>query len=236
MATTQQADIEAAIVKVARELGVDPTLALADAQVESGFNAKSVGDNGTSFGLFQLHQGGELDSLKGSLANKKTQAFDPETNARVALSQFVGVRSAHPDWTPGQVAAAAQRPANASEYAKKVDSVFQSFTTADTVHNIDVYTKASGDAEAQAKAAGSIGNELLLSGPADAIASAVNPLGNLEKKLFDVSFWTRIAFIVAGFAILLIGISKLVDPQAASQVEAATGKAEGSVEKGEVPE
>ena len=49
------------------------------ASVESGFNPTNIGDNGTSFGLFQLHQGGQLGNLTES------QAMDPTTNAKTAM-------------------------------------------------------------------------------------------------------------------------------------------------------
>src|SRR5215472_10111421 len=51
-----------AIIQAARDTGVDPALALAIAQKESGLNPNAIGDGGTSFGLFQLHIGGQLTS------------------------------------------------------------------------------------------------------------------------------------------------------------------------------
>lgn len=104
---------------MAASLGLDPRLAVADAMVESGLNPQAVGDGGTSFGLYQLHQGGELGSLTPS------QAFDPATNAHVALSTMAQVAQAHPGWSPGQIAAAAQRPADPAAYAAKVDAAYQ---------------------------------------------------------------------------------------------------------------
>lgn len=106
------------IAGVAQRLGVNPNLAIATAQVESGLNPQAVGDQGTSFGLFQLHRGGELGNL--SVA----QAFDPLINASTALNAFVPCERLFSD--PGQIAACAQRPANPSAYAAKVDTTLQS--------------------------------------------------------------------------------------------------------------
>jgi hypothetical protein len=106
-----------AIVSVARQLGVDPVLALADSYVESGWNPRAVGDAGTSFGLFQLHRGGELGSLT------EEQAFDPTTNAQRALSEFALVQKRSPGLDPGQLAAQSERPANQAAYAQRVDQV-----------------------------------------------------------------------------------------------------------------
>lgn len=98
-------------------------LALATATVESNLNPNDQGDyvNGipTSFGLFQLHRGGELGTLT------PTQAFDPYTNASVALVRFQQVEASHPgllESNPGEVAALAQRPKNPGAYAAKVNA------------------------------------------------------------------------------------------------------------------
>ncbi|CAN5202064.1 hypothetical protein BH10CYA1_BH10CYA1_49190 [soil metagenome] len=114
-ANPEQALASARIVaQVARRLGVDPVVAVAAMLVESGGNPRAVGDHGHSFGLFQLNDRGELAEHH----LKPNQAFDPATNARVALSYF---RRGHTD-NPGAMAAAAQRPANRADYARKVNS------------------------------------------------------------------------------------------------------------------
>ena len=118
--TGGSAAVNAAIAQAAQENGVPLNLAMAIAQQESGLNPQSVGDQGTSFGLYQLHQGGELGSLT------QAQAFDPLTNARVALAQVGAVLRANPGMDPGQAAAAAQRPANRAAYAAGVDAILGS--------------------------------------------------------------------------------------------------------------
>lgn len=107
------------VAQVARERGVDPVAAVAMMLVESGGRATAVGDNGTSFGLFQLHEGGMLTAA----GLTKEQAFDPRTNAMVSL------RSLRHEWekghatrTAGEIAAASQRPADPVGYARKVDA------------------------------------------------------------------------------------------------------------------
>ena len=106
------------IDQVAAQKGVNPNLAVATAEVESGLNPYSVGDQGTSFGLFQLHQGGELGSLTPS------QAFDPTTNSQVALTEIASVASQYPYLSPGAIAAKAQRPANQAAYAQSVNAAY----------------------------------------------------------------------------------------------------------------
>lgn len=103
-----------AVADVARRMGVDPVVAVAAMLVESGGNPHAVGDHGHSFGLFQLNSRGELKQAHLT----PQQAFDPVTNAEVALSYF---RKGHVS-NPGAMAAAAQRPANRADYARKVNS------------------------------------------------------------------------------------------------------------------
>lgn len=101
------------IIAAAQHYGLDPAVALATAMHESGLNPHAIGDKGTSFGLFQLHKGGELGKMTAG------QAFDPMTNAMRALSEF----ARHPGLTGGQLAATSQRPLNPTQYAKAVDAL-----------------------------------------------------------------------------------------------------------------
>lgn len=107
----------------AQQYGIDANkltaISIATAQQESGFDPNIVGDNGTSFGLFQLHQGGELGSLT------PTQAKDPLTNAMTAIQNIADTFKNHPDWSPGEIAAAAQRPADPTGYAQSVNTIFK---------------------------------------------------------------------------------------------------------------
>lgn len=115
-----------AIVPIAGGFGVDPILALATAYHESGFNPNSHhmdhyangAPAGYSSGLFQLNEHGEGAGL--SLA----QLLNPKENARIALSEMAKVARAHPDWSPGQIAAGAQRPAHPGQYAKEINSLY----------------------------------------------------------------------------------------------------------------
>jgi len=79
---------------------------------------------GYSSGLFQLNEHGEGAgmSLKDLL--------DPTKNSSVALAQFAKIAKAHPNWSPGQIAAEAQGPANKADYAKSVDAIYQSLLKA----------------------------------------------------------------------------------------------------------
>lgn len=124
------------VAKVAREMGMDPATAVASMLQESRGNAEAAGDYGnfaggkfhpmrkgapgasaTSHGLFQLHKGGKLGSLTPE------QAHNPELNARYALKEMARLQKLHPSWSPGEVAAASQRPADQAGYAKSVNGL-----------------------------------------------------------------------------------------------------------------
>ena len=64
---------------MASQLGIPTKIVDSVIGVESNFSPTATGDNGTSFGIFQLHEGGQLGNLSAQ------QAYDPVTNARVAL-------------------------------------------------------------------------------------------------------------------------------------------------------
>lgn len=110
-------EVVQAIVSRAQRYGIDPTLALATAMHESGLNPQAVGDNGTSFGLYQLHRGGELGNMTPD------QAYIPDTNADTALSTMARFAAQNPNLSGGALAAAAQRPANPQAYAAAVDAL-----------------------------------------------------------------------------------------------------------------
>ena len=103
------------VAEVARQKGVDPVTAVACMLVESGGSNAATGDNGSSFGLFQLHRGGELGNMS------EADARDPRRNAETALSVFAANQGKYSD--PGQLAAASQRPADREGYARKVDAM-----------------------------------------------------------------------------------------------------------------
>lgn len=125
------ATVAAIAANIASTYGVDSTrlvnIALATMQQESGGNPQAVGDNGTSFGLFQLNEGGELGKLT------RQQAFDPNINARTAITVIAQTLKANPQMSDGQIAAAAQRPADQSGYAASVNAILGGGGTGGTI-------------------------------------------------------------------------------------------------------
>lgn len=123
--------IIATITAVAMANGLDPRIALATSYEESGFDPFKNGDykipgdesTATSFGLFMLHEGGELGS------HSQFWAYSPANNCAVAIPEIARQRRANPGKSAGQVAALAQKPKNPVEYAAAVDAYYRTLTT-----------------------------------------------------------------------------------------------------------
>ena len=208
--TYTTAEIKQIIDQEARKLGVDPLLAEAVAQNESGGNPNAVGDNGTSFGLFQLHKGGELGSLT------PTQAFDPATNAHVALTEFAAQMKSHPNIDPGQLAALSQRPASPTKYAETIDAKMKALVKSGWTPSGGVVSQTNGASVQNASLTGgaSVQNASLTGDAAGAIASALNPFDGIATTISSRSFWMRCAFILGGFIIVMVAIAKFTDNKA----------------------
>lgn len=193
--TDAQKKVADTIAAVARSLGVDSRLAVADAYQESKLDPNAKGDyvNGspTSFGLFQLHKGGELGSMT------PTQAYDPTTNATTALSVFDQLDT---KYSGGTLAAKAQRPANANQYASNVDALVAS----------GAFDQWAGGSSGGVDSG--IGNTNWMSGGVSDAGSSTDlklfstPLGDVKIPTSGV---VRFAVIVVGFVVVVIGLHAL---------------------------
>ena len=77
----RKGDIKILIIKIASEEGVDPAIALAIAEQESGFNPKAhrATKDDDSYVLYQINKKSHPDYKGG---------FDPEANIRYGLMYF----------------------------------------------------------------------------------------------------------------------------------------------------
>lgn len=96
--------------KAAAATGADPVVLLATAIQESGARRGAVGDQGTSFGPWQMHRGGALGSHDPAWANSYATALNrAQEFARLKVHGGLG-------------AAAVQRPRDRALYAQGVES------------------------------------------------------------------------------------------------------------------
>jgi LysM repeat protein len=114
-----QVDNVRIVAKVAHDMDVNATLAVAMMLAESNGNNRAVGDDHSSFGLFQLHKGGLLTDAKLT----RDQAFDPLANATVAIASLTRYVHDDPYRDFGELAAASQKPENPTAYAERVDDL-----------------------------------------------------------------------------------------------------------------
>ncbi|MDM5155556.1 transglycosylase SLT domain-containing protein [Bacillus sp. DX1.1] len=75
--------VKETITHIAKQYDIPAWIPLSIAQHESGFNPNTVGDGGTSFGLFQLHRGGLAPS---HLTDEELK--NPEVNTKIAVSHM----------------------------------------------------------------------------------------------------------------------------------------------------
>lgn len=98
----------ALIAQMARARGLDPAAVLAIASVEGGFNG-SIGDHGTSFGPFQLHEGG---ALPRGISNPNAWA-NSRAGIAYALDKMAGVAGGlHGQQAVSAISSRFERPAN----------------------------------------------------------------------------------------------------------------------------
>lgn len=109
------------VTQVARERGFDPLLGLAVGHVESGLDPAAIGDRSTpyaSYGVFQER----LVVGRGGFTVPDT---DPRRQAERFYADVDAYLRAGGGGTPGEVAAAVQRPFDRVGYAAKVDAAYR---------------------------------------------------------------------------------------------------------------
>lgn len=79
-------DIESIVNPVFAAAGVPTKIWETVSEVESADDPNRIGDNGTSFGLFQLHRGGQLPA---EYSSNPSAVFDPLLNAKIAAPSII---------------------------------------------------------------------------------------------------------------------------------------------------
>ena len=122
------ADIKRLIIKIATEEGVDPAIALAIAEQESGFNpeAHRVTKDENSYGLYQINKKSHPDYKGG---------FNPEANIRYGLRYFKGQLARAKGNVPLALAAynggwGGRNYSQAKGYAKEVGNRISKYSSA----------------------------------------------------------------------------------------------------------
>jgi hypothetical protein len=178
---------------------------LIGSRLESGWNPTAVGDQGTSFGPFQMHQGGALGNLTPAQAENPPTAVSAMLAAyQSAVSQISdALWSSNPELAAEQAAVLAEKPA-------------QSYYAAQGKGNVDAAWAATQQAlMGIASAPGGPSTNATLTGlnplsPSSWIQNIMQGLGipTIGEML------KRFGLILLGGALVLIGVYMLVGKEA----------------------
>jgi hypothetical protein len=158
------------IRQIAKQQGLSErqtAVLIAGAKVESSLDPGAVGDNGTSYGLYQMHVGG----AGGSTHESARRYLDPATAIR-NRARFVREQNI----TDGAGFAALQRPADPSGYAAKVNAALKGVRGGGT---LNAPVTSSGGATL------GLGAELPGLPAADPFAARLSGLASVRSRLAD---------------------------------------------------
>lgn len=208
--------ITSIITAAAYKYGVAPWVALDVAQVESGLNPSAVGDNGTSFGLFQLHYGGQAGNMSvGQLENPYINADVGVKNMAAAykkgaaagltgfaLADYTATDSGHPGYAG---------PGNYAAYEQQLRSAYYSYnptTSGSDPSQVSIPSQSTGTG---AQSAGiPSGND-----PISVIDSALqlknfNILHPAQSMTQDAgAIGLRAVLVIIGLVVIIFGVAKL---------------------------
>lgn len=205
------------IVASAKKYGLNPWVALAVATGEGSLNFGEVGDEGTSFGPFQLHIGGALPAGKTAAWANSAAGIDYAVRQIAAVSRGAGS-------TDAQIAAAVtnfERPAAANlsgEIAR--DQSWLSGQGAGGKLPLGQGTVASAN-DPLSSGVSSAYNAA--SNAAGSVLGGLDAIGNFFDKLGDPRTWINVAAVLGGSILLLLGLARLFAP-VTDREKAAAGK------------
>jgi hypothetical protein len=228
--------LEAYITQEAQALKLDPLAVLGVASAEGGLSG-AVGDQGTSFGPFQLHEGGALpSSVTAQGAQYAAMWANSPTGIDYALHQMANVAAGLTGGAAiNSIVLRFERPADPTH----------DLQTASTYYATQGKGFGSGSLSAAAGAIGGLantfvqGNEALLSG-AENIASGKGPQ-QLAKNVagltgldaiaavitwpFKEHNMIRIGEVIAGSVLVLVGLLIVAKAATGSSASTATKSA-----------
>jgi hypothetical protein len=193
------------IVTRARQLGLDPAAVLSIAVHEGGFSG-AIGDNGTSFGPFQLHIGG---ALPAGIAAQGGTAASNWANSPAGLDYALGrINTVAHGQTGTQaitsIASRFERPANPGAEISLASQSYPGIAASVAKGNFagvsgqnpgTVPTDASGNVTLSPSGLDSVLN----SGP-------IHTVGDFLGKLTDPNFWLRVLQIIGGAGLTFAGV------------------------------
>ena len=177
------------IVNRAQSLGIDPQAVLAVAAHEGVTLPAQVGDNGTSFGPWQLHIGGALPASVAAQGADYAQAW---ANSPTGI-----------DYALGRIASFAR----GQKGAQAIRSIVYSFErpknpAAEYSAAVATYNGGGGPSNAPGSTSGSLGGAL------DHIpgVAQIESVGKFLGKITDPAFLLRALEVMGGGILILLGL------------------------------
>lgn len=233
-------DLLTAILNASKDQRVQESMLLGSS-FEGGWNAPfPVGDQGTSFGPYQMHIGGALTSAGGT----PSQAEDPTWATQHMVSAYTNAVNqqpaslwqSNPELAAEQAAVAAERPAKsylASHGQKTLDQHWQ------LVQGSVVAGSVLNDPASSNNPITAIGGALddATGGALSSIANTLSTIGNavdtimtfITTKLMLPKTWARVLAFSGGTMLVFIGLYLFFAPAGAAS--SAVGNVVGAVPK-----
>lgn len=178
----------------AKALGLDPQAVLAVAATEGGSLPAAVGDNGTSFGPWQLHAGGALPAdiwAKGATYSR--QWADSPAGIDYALNGINKVaHGLRGQQAVSSIVSGFERPANPEAEIERAISIYNSGGGPRTTGS-SVTSDISGAAGAVTGAVGGV------------VGDITHPFKTIEDAFTFLTSW-RFAEVLGGFILIVVGL------------------------------
>jgi hypothetical protein len=192
------------IVAKAKSLGLDPEAVLAVAAHEGVTLPAQVGDNGTSFGPWQLHQGGALPE---TIWQQGPEYAEQWANSPAGVDYALGRIQTVAGGLTGSsaienIVSRFERPVDP---AGEISRSIQTYATGGGPGGFDYSKPSSAYPGAGTAPLAGIPGGSQIEGAAGAVSSAVGSISNAGDLIKFVTSW-RFAEIIGGSLLLLVGL------------------------------
>jgi hypothetical protein len=193
------------------------TALLVGAFLEGGLHPPyGVGDGGTSFGPWQMHIGGALDSIPGTLAQKRAAAENPFVAVKYMGPRYRlagGEQSGGTASGAALVAFRAERPANMYP-SSRVQAAWAA------IHG--AASSGTGAPDVTAPIRGAVD---AATGTAHAVGTLVDDVQIAGKYLGNPVTWIRVGEFALGAILIVVGVSIMARPITQPAAQAAISAA-----------
>lgn len=198
MTTQVPQNIYNAVLPYAQKWSVPDAIWEDVAYTESGFNPRALGDQGTSFGLFQLHIGGQMPSNIDPVST-----YDPAINAEFGMPALGrSWQALYPTFNPTDIKWWENFAAMSGHPGGPAGSTINYNESAKLMASYSLFSGNSQNSPADQQQA--------ISGQSSTPQDQLSQISSLWGSLTDKNMWTMVLLVVAGAVVVLVGAYKLV--------------------------